>query len=118
MTEQRIHPAIREELEMLQQRFPGKQELTMDDYAEYWCISRHYVTQHLSRLNKRHPKLDYKRVGRRFIFPMLEFAYFLAQCKVVNGAPIMLSTSEDLKDSMKRRRGFSSKPSYNYRSLG
>jgi YesN/AraC family two-component response regulator len=37
---------IQEELDMLHVRFPGIQELTLDDYADYFGIDRHYASQH------------------------------------------------------------------------
>ena len=110
-----IHPAIQEELDMLRERFPGKVELTLDDYADYFGISRHYASQHLSRTNAGGIKIDHKRMGRKILIPFIDFAQYLARCKVVNGAPLMLPTSEQRKAN-KSRGGFSSTPSYDYPS--
>lgn len=113
-----IHPAIQEELDMLRERFPDKAELTLDEYAEYFEIGRHYACQHFSRINAGANKISHKRIGKKIIIPVLDFAYWLAQQKVVDGHALILPTEEDIKQSMKRRRGFSSTPKYDYRSVG
>lgn len=115
-----MHPAIREELDMLRERYPDKTELTLDDYADYFHIARGYASQHFSRLNKRERiKIAHKRIGRKIIIiPMIDFAYWLASKKVVDGMPLVMPSSDDLKQDMKNRRGFSSAPKYNYRRLG
>jgi len=77
-----LHPAIEEELNMLKERFPGKLELTLDDYADYFSIDRHYASQHFSRINKGRYKIAHKRIGRKIIIPLLDFAYWLAQNKI------------------------------------
>ncbi|MDR2532133.1 MAG: hypothetical protein LBC82_04745 [Oscillospiraceae bacterium] len=79
------HPAIQEELEMLKERFPGKLELTLDEYADYFGIGRHYACQHFSRINSGKNKINHKRIGKLIIIPLIDFAYWLAQQKVVDG---------------------------------
>lgn len=118
MAEKHIHPAIQEELDMLRERFPGKQELTLDDYASYFCIDRHYASQHFYRINAGKLKIDHKRIGKLIIIPMLDFAYWLAKCKVVNGKQLILPTVEETRAAMTSRRGFSSVPKWDYRTLG
>jgi hypothetical protein len=113
-----MHPAIEEELTMLRERFPGKTELNLNEYAEYFGISRRYAPHHFSRINSRRNKICHKKIGKRIIIPVLDFAYWLAQQKVVDGHQIMLPSEQDIKDSVKRRRGFSSRPKYDYRKLG
>lgn len=115
-----IHPAIAEELEMLRARFPGKEELTLDDYADYFGVSRHYASQHFNRQNKDPNKINHKRIGRRVIIPLLDFAYWLAQKKVVDGLPLILPTAEENREWAKRQRGFCKKtpPAYSYRRVG
>ena len=108
-----LHQAIQEELDMLKERFPGKVELTLDEYAEYFGISRKYAPQHFSIINTGKNKINHKRIGRRrIIIPLLDFAYWLAQQKVVNGSPLLLQP-EDI--DMKSRRGFSKAKSVDYR---
>ena len=80
-------------------------------------IDRHYACQHFSRINNGIHKIAHKRIGRKIIIPMLDFAYWLTQKKVVDGYALILPSEEDLKKDMKRRRGFSSAPKYNYRSI-
>ena len=113
-----MHDAIREELEMLHERFPGKSELTFDEYAEYFDISRHYASQHFSRMNAGRNKIAHKRFGKKIVIPMIDFAYWLAQHKVMNGSKVILPSEESVRESMKRRRGFSHTPKYDYRQLG
>ena len=114
-----LHPAIQEELDMLKERFPGKVELTLDDYADYFGISRSYAAQHFDRINQKRCKIAHKRIGRkRIIIPLIDFAYWLAQQKVVDGKPLILPTPEQLQQDMKRRRGFSADPKDDYRRLG
>ncbi len=113
-----IHPAIQEELDMLKERFPTKLELTLDDYAEYFGIDRHYASQHFSRINAGKIKLAHKRIGKLIIIPTLDFAYWLAQHKIMNGRALILPSPEEVQASMKSRRGFSSAPKYDYRKLG
>ena len=98
-----LHQAIQEELEMLRERFPGAVELTLDQYAEYFGINRRYAPQHFNKMNLSINKINHKRIGRRIIIPMLDFAYWLAQQKVVNGN--MLIITADSID-MKSRRGY------------
>ena len=112
-----IHPAIQEELDMLKCRFPGKVELTLDDYADYFGIGRAYASKHFMRKNKGNCKISHKRIGKRIIIPMLDFAYWLAQQKIVGGKALILQNKDDLQASMKHRRGFSAKK-YDYRNLG
>ena len=114
-----LHPAIREELEMLRERFPGKVELSLDDYADYFGISRHYASQHLSRTNEGKNKIAHKRIGKTIIIPFIDFAYWLACHKIgLDGRPLILPSSDEIKQGMKGRRGFSNTPTYDYRKLG
>ena len=114
-----IHPAIAKELEMLKERFPGKNELTLDEYAEYFGISRHYASQHFNRVNESQIKIDHKRIGKAIIIPFIDFAYWLACHKTSNGMPLVLPSLDVTRQGMKQRRGFSMKPDYgNYRKLG
>ena len=113
-----VHPAIIEEMDMLRELFPGKTELTLDDYAAYFDIDRTYASKHFSRKNSSRFKIAHKRIGRKIIIPLIDFAYWLAQQKVVDGCALVLPSEEDLKLDMKRRRGFSNEPKYNYRRLG
>jgi len=96
-----MHTAISTELSMLKARFPNIEELTLDEYAEYFGISRGYASQHFMRMNEGNNKINHKRIGRFITIPLMDFAFWLAQQKVVNGRQLNL-TSEDLK----RRRGY------------
>lgn len=118
MAEKHIHPAIQEELDMLRERFPNKQELTLDDYAAYFGIDRHYASQHFHRINCGRLKIAHKRIGKTIIIPLLDFAYWLAQHKVVNGKSLILPSAEETRAAMAHRRGFSSEPKWDYRKLG
>ena len=118
MSEKHIHPAIQEELDMLKERFPGKQELFLDDYADYFHIDRHYASQHFNRINDGKLKINHKRIGKLIIIPMLDFAYWLAQTKVVNGKALILPSAAQTKAAMNNRRGFSATPNWDYRKLG
>jgi len=111
-----IHPAILEELEQLRERFPGKSELSLDEYAAYFGIGRKNAARHFNQANEGRYKIGHKQIGRKIIIPMIDFAFWLAQQKVVDGMPIVLLG--DVKEAMKRRRGFSSTPQYEYRRLG
>ena len=111
-----MHPAISEELSMLKERFPGKSELSLDDYAEYFGLRRKYAPQHFYNINRGQNKIGHKKVGRKIIIPMLDFAYWLAQHKVVDGTPLQLPG--DIKAEMKRRRGFAQTQNNDYRSIG
>jgi len=113
-----IHPAIIEEMEMLRERFPGKAELTLDEYAEYFNINRTYASKHFSRKNEGRHKIAHKRIGKIIIIPLIDFAHWLAQKKVVDGRALVLPSDEDLKLDMKRRRGFNKESEYKYRRLG
>ena len=113
-----IHPAISEELEMLRERFPGKNEMTLNEYADYFGIDRKNACHHFARINNGKIKIDHKRIGKRIIIPFIDFAYWLARQKVVNGHLLILPSPEETKESMKRRRGFQFEPKYDYRSLG
>ena len=110
-----LHAAVEEELSMLKTRFPGKVEMTLDDYAEYFGVTRKYAPQHFSNINCGRCKINHKRIGRKIIIPMLDFAYWLAEQKVVNGKPLTLHV--DVKADMKRRRGFSQQAEGNYRTM-
>jgi len=92
-----MHQAIADELKILQQLYPDKNELTLDEFADYLDISRHYATQYINR-----EKITHKRISRNNIrVPLPEFAFYLAQKRMVNGRPLKL-TPED----MKKRRGY------------
>ncbi len=101
---------------LLKERFPGKVEITLDEYAVYFEISRRYAAQHFYRANQGPHKINHKRIGKKIIIPMIDFAYWLAQNKVVDGKAIILPM--DIGADMKSRRGFSSAPKYDYRRLG
>jgi hypothetical protein len=92
--EARLHKAVAEELQMLKERYPDRAELTLDDYADYWGISRRFAAQHLQRLNQKKIKLTYRRIGRRFTFPLIAFAEFLAKNRVEDGKPLEIPTFE------------------------
>ena len=115
-----MHPAIQEELDMLKERFPGKVELTLDEYAEYNNISRRNAPRHFRTANNGKNKIGHKRIGKKIIIPILDFAYWLAQQKIVDGHALVLPCDGDLKQEMKRRRGFgqTNTPQYDYRRLG
>ena len=113
-----IHPAIQEELDMLRERFPGKAELTLDEYSVYFGIDRHYASQHFNKINRSECKIAHKRLGRKIFIPMIDFAYWLARNKVVDGKLVILPSEEGLREEMKRRRGFSQTKKYDYRKLG
>jgi hypothetical protein len=110
-----LHPAIQDELNMLRERFPGKPELTLDDYADYFGISRHYASQHFNRMNKGRVKIGHKRFGRDIIIPLLDFAHWLARHKVMDGRQIDLPQLKETSESEKRRRGFGA---YTYSQYG
>jgi hypothetical protein len=95
-----MHPAIQEELDMLHERFPGKCELTLDEYAEYFNIDRKYAPEHFAKMNHGPDKIGHKRIGRKIFIPMLDFAFWLACQKVVASGHLPL-TWEDTK----RQRG-------------
>ena len=111
-----MHAAISEELEMLRQRFPGKSELSLDDYAEYFGLRRQYAPQHFCNINRGSHKINHKRIGRKITIPLLDFAHWLARHKVVDGKPLQLSGG--IKAEMKRRRGFAQAQSSDYRGIG
>ncbi len=113
-----IHPANQEELDMLRERFPGKTELTLDEYAEYFSVSRGYASQHFSRANRGPFKIGHKRLGRNIIIPLVDFACWLTQHKILDGKKLVLPSEKDVAESMKRRRGFAPMKQDTYRSLG
>jgi len=113
-----IHPAIQEELDMLRERFPGMTELTLDEYAEYHRIGRRNAARHFRSANRGVRKINHKQIGKTIIIPLIDFAYWLAQQKVVDGQSIVLPCDGDIKEVMKRRRGFNSAPQHEYRRLG
>jgi len=113
-----IHPAILEELTTLQERFPGMNELTLDEYADYNGIGRRNAARHFRRANEGRHKIGHKQIGKRIVIPMRDYAYWLAQQKIVDGSPLILPGDGDVNQTMKRRRGFSSTPQYEYRRLG
>ena len=112
-----MHGAIKEELDMLKERFPGKLELTLVEYADYFGISRGFASQHFSRANRGKHKIGHKRIGKRIIIPLIDFAYWLAQQKVVDGKPLILPSEEQVRLDMKRRRGFCQETNDGYRRL-
>ena len=114
----RLHPAIDEEYQFLRERFPGKVELTLDEYSEYFNINRRNAARHFRNANEGKYQIGHKQIGKKIIIPMLDFAYWLAQHKVVDGMPLILPGDGDVKQAMKRRRGFGSAPQYEYRRLG
>jgi len=115
-----LHPAIQEELDMLKERFPGKLELSLNEYAEYFDIKRDNADRHFRNVNRKSKnKIASKRIGQKYIIPILDFAYWLAQQKIVDGQALILPGYGDLKQEMKRRRGFGSAPArHDYRRLG
>ncbi len=113
-----LHPAIQEELDMLQALCPGKLELTLDEYADYFGIGRHHASRHFNQQNKGPNKIGHKRFGKKIIIPLIDFAYWLAQQKIVDGHLLILPGTGDVNEMMKRRRGFGATPKYDYRKLG
>jgi hypothetical protein len=101
--EARLYSAAAEELQTLKERYPDRAELTLDDYADYWGISRRFASQHLQRLNQSKIKLTYRRIGRRITFPLLDFAVFLAQHRIENGAAIEIPHNGQADTQNKRR---------------
>jgi hypothetical protein len=79
---------------MLKERYPNKAELSLEDYADFWGISRRFAAQHLQRINKGRVKLTYRRIGRRITFPLVAFAEFLAKNRVEDGKPIDITPFE------------------------
>jgi len=113
-----IHPAIQEELDMLREKFPGKVELTLDEYAEHNRIGRRHAARHFNKANSGARKIAHKRIGRKIVIPILDYAYWLAHQKVVDGRSLVLPGNGDIKQEMKRRRGFAPAPQHDYRRLG
>ncbi|MCL1999650.1 MAG: hypothetical protein FWG65_12890 [Turicibacter sp.] len=97
---------INEELATLKELFPGKREITLDEYAEYFGIRRKYASQHFYRKNQGECKIAHKRIGRKILIPLTDFAYWLASHRVEGGVLIKLPSEFDIKQEMKRRRGF------------
>jgi len=114
----KLHPAIEEEIQQLRERYPGKAELTLEEYADYFNIGRRNAARHFKNANEGRHKIGHKRLGKKIIIPMIDFAYWLAQHKVVDGQALILPGDSDIKEAMKRRRGFNSAPDYEYRRLG
>ena len=103
------HPAIIAELDILRKLFPGKEQLTLDDYAEYYQINSRYAAQHFSRANKQKIKIAHKRIGKTILISVLDFAYYQAQHKITDSGDLLILPEPDkLSVSMKRRRGFCS----------
>ena len=116
-----MHPAIKEELDMLREQFPGMTELTLDEYAVHNRINRRNAARHFNHANEGRYKINHKRFSRKDIrIPMIDYAYYLAQHKVVDGQALVLPGDGDIKEIMKRRRGFNStpQPQNDYRRLG
>ena len=109
-----MHPAVKEELDMLKEQFPNKTAMTLDDYAEYFGISRRYAPEHFAKANMSRHRINHRRIGRKISIPLLDFAYWLAQQKIVDGKPLLLNIDVD----MKRRRGFGQAQKHDYRSVG
>jgi len=86
------------ELRMLKTRFPNVEEYTLDEYASYFGIKRRDASRHFQRRAK---QITHKRIGRDIRINSIDFAYYLAQQKVVGGRQIVLTP-----DSLKRKRGF------------
>ena len=91
---------IAAELSMLRERYPDTPELTFDQYADYFEISRHHASQHF---NKRRKEIPHKQIGRKVTILLSDFALYLANQKIVNGRRLTLTA-----DDMKRKRGFCS----------
>jgi hypothetical protein len=86
------------ELNMLRERYPGKSEITYDEYADYFDIGRHHASAHF---NKRKSEIAHKQIGRKVTIPLIDFAYYLAKQKFVSGKRVVLTPND-----MKRKRGF------------
>ena len=86
------------ELNMLRERYPGKSELTYVEYADYFGIGRHHASWHFKQ---RSHQIGHKQIGRRVFIPLIDFAYYLAQQKFINGKRIILKP-----DDKNRKRGF------------
>jgi len=114
-----VHPAILEEISVLRALFPGKEEMTLNEYAAYFGIGRANAARHFKDMNKGPRKIGHKRIGRKVIIPIVDFAFWLAHKKVLESGEILIMPYDNINDAMKRRRGFSSKYNYdNYRRLG
>lgn len=95
-----MHPAVKEMLDLLDARFPGQDELSLDDYAAYRGIGRRDAASDLRRR-----KIPYVKDGRRMFVLTHDFAVYLAKNKMIDGNPIVPSP-EEISQGMKRRRGF------------
>lgn len=95
-----LHPAIRHELDALEIQFPGKAYLTLDDYAALYNIDRHYASKHLKRKG-----IPATKEGQSIYVSTLDLAIYKANRKLGNKAPL-LADKMDVKDEMRRRRGF------------
>lgn len=109
-----MHEAVARELAALKERYPGKTELSMDDYADCFGIKRHYASRHLRNINKGTPKIAYRRIGNVITIPILYFAYWKAQTLKVDEKSLELPPLITLMVDTKRTRGFCAPSKTNY----
>jgi len=99
------HPVVNGYLNELDQKFPGKSYITLDEYAVFFNIKRTYAPEHFRNNNKGFIKIPHTRIGRKVIIEKLDLAYWLARHKIIDGKPIKIP---ELKTdgNYKRARGF------------
>jgi hypothetical protein len=74
-----LTPAVKAELDILRERYPGKPELTRSELADYFGISEgKYISRKL-----RVEEIPYKKIGKSDIrVNAVDLAIWLAACKV------------------------------------
>ena len=100
-----MHPLVKKELDDLKERFPGKTEMTLDEWAVYFGIRRTYASQHFKLVTAGDIKVAYKRVGKRYVIKFKDFAFWLAQ-HYENDAMLRTLPKPRPDDSLKRTRGY------------
>ena len=99
-----MHRLIQIELERIQKSFPGQGYITLDEYAEFFSISRRNASRHPRSLD-----IPIYKMGKAKNSPLLiaveDIAEYFARCKQGKNQPLIKSSS-DIKQVMKDRRGF------------
>ena len=103
-----LTPIVQAFLDDLNQMFPEKHVYSYDEYAKYIGISRKHAPEHLRNLHAEHQGQIYLAhipLGRRILIRPEDFAYFLAELRIVNGKRKKLPNLR-FDGKMKRTRGY------------
>ena len=102
---EKVNAIVAEELHRLNQKYPGKTEFSVEEWAEHLGYRPTYGLEKFRKVCEGPRKINYIRVGRKIIITIEDFARWMAQNKVIDGKPAVVPQLNP-SGKARRKRGY------------